>query len=98
MKNLSTRKADYQKFQDLNVQILGIGASTPFTQKALADSLQLPFPLLSDFPDLKVIKAYDRLSPSQKYPQRAFFLWISRGSFGGSGLPETMRSFLTNRS
>ena len=48
MKNLSTRKADYSKFQDLNVQILAISSGNPFSQKALADSLQLPYPLLSD--------------------------------------------------
>ena len=83
MKNLSTRKADYQKFQDLNVQILGIGAANPFSQKALVDSLKLPFPLLSDFPDLKVTKAYDRLSPSQTYAQRAFFLVDQQGIVRG---------------
>ena len=83
MKNLSTRKADYGKFQELNVQILGIGAANPFSQKALADSLELPYPLLSDFPDLKVTKAYGRLSPSGTYPQRAFFLVDQEGIIRG---------------
>ena len=83
MKNLSTRKADYSKFQDLNVQIIAISSGNPFSQKALADSLQLPYPLLSDFPDLQVIKAYDRLSPSQTYAQRAFFLVDQQGVLRG---------------
>jgi len=46
--NLSARKADYSKFQHLNVQVLAISADNPFSQKALADSLHLPYPLLSD--------------------------------------------------
>ncbi len=41
----------------MNVQILGIAATLPFSQKAFADSLQLPYPLLSDTV-LKVTKAY----------------------------------------
>jgi peroxiredoxin len=40
------------------VQLLGISASNRFSQKTYADSLKLPFPLLSDFPDLKVIRKY----------------------------------------
>ncbi len=86
MANLSARKADYSKFQDLNVQILAISSGNSFSQKALADSLKLPYPLLSDFPDLKVIKAYDRLSPSQTYAQRAFFLMDEQGIIRGRWL------------
>lgn len=40
------------------MQLLGISASNRFSQKTYADSLKLPFPLLSDFPDLKVIRKY----------------------------------------
>ena len=39
------------------MQILGISANNPFSQKVLADSLQLPYPLLSDM-YMKVTKAY----------------------------------------
>ena len=49
---------DHGKFAQLNVQILGISASNPFSQKMFADSMKLQYPLLSDFPDLKVIKRY----------------------------------------
>jgi peroxiredoxin len=83
MANLSARKADYSKFQELNVQILAISSGNPFSQKALADSLKLPYPLLSDFPDLKAIKAYDRLSPNHMHAQRAFFLVDQQGIIRG---------------
>jgi peroxiredoxin len=41
----------------LNVQLLGIANTLPFSQKAFADSLKLPYPLLSDT-FMKVAKAY----------------------------------------
>ena len=58
------------------MQILGISANNPFSQKTFADSLQLPFPLLSDFPDLKTIRSYGGLSQefSLTIAQRYFFL------------------------
>ena len=40
--------ADYSRFEALNVQILGISANNTFSQKTFADSLKLPYPLLSD--------------------------------------------------
>jgi peroxiredoxin len=55
--NLSARKADYKKFEELNVEILGIANTLPFSQKAFADSLKLQYPLLSDT-FMKVAKAY----------------------------------------
>ena len=93
--NLGARKADYSKFQDLHVQILGISANNPFSQKMLANSLQLPYPLLSDS-TLSVIKAYGVLygAPKGKTTTR---IWLAgsrngrfsslmcRASSGGSG-------------
>ena len=77
--NLLARKSDYSKFEALNVQILGISTNHPFSQKTFAESLQLPYPLLSDFPDLKVTHQYGGLSLNSTYAQfsiaeRAFFL------------------------
>jgi peroxiredoxin len=77
--NLSARKVDYSKFQALNVQILAISTNHPFSQKTFAESLQLPFPLLSDFPELKVTRLYGGLSLNATYArfgiaERAFFL------------------------
>ena len=74
-------------FQALNVQLLGISANNPFSQKTFADSLKLPYPLLSDFPDLKAIRSYGVLHPSGIFAERAFFLidkeGIVRGKWDG---------------
>jgi peroxiredoxin len=72
------------------VQILGIGSSNPFSQKTFADSLQLPYPLLSDFPHLKTIQSYGGLNPdwAMTTARRAFFLidkaGIVRGQWHGT--------------
>ena len=90
---MAARGADYSKFQDLNVQVLGISANNPFSQKAFADSLQLPHPLLSDHPDLKVSWSYGVLQhkpidPSQLAARRAFFLIDQQGIVRWRWLPE----------
>ena len=59
MANLATRKVDFDKFSELEVQVLGIAASPVFAQKTFADSLKLPYPLLADLPGLKVIHSYE---------------------------------------
>jgi len=87
--NLSARKADYSKFQELNVQNLGIAASNPFSQKTLADSLKLPYPLLSDFPGLKTIRSYGVLSEQRAITaRRSFFLVDQHGIVRGKWLPD----------
>jgi peroxiredoxin len=84
------------------VQILGISADNPFAQEMLAASLQLPYPLLSDFPDLQVIKNYGVLWPHKIGPVkdgnvminhppntaagRAFFLVDQQGIVRGKWL------------
>lgn len=67
------------------MQILGIGASSPFSQKTFADSLKLPFPLLSDYPDLKVIRSYGGLHPQRTatVAKRWFFLVDPKGIVRG---------------
>lgn len=80
MANLLARKAEYSKFQELNVQNLGISASNPFSQKTLVDSLKLPYPLLSDFPKLETIRSYGVLNPNtQITARRSFFLVDQQG-------------------
>jgi len=64
--------------------VLGISANSLFSQMAFADSLQLPHPLLSDYPDLKVIRSYGVLQhylaePSRLTARRAFFLIDQEG-------------------
>jgi peroxiredoxin len=77
----------------LHVQILGISANNPFSQKMLANSLQLPYPLLSDV-TLSVIKAYGVLygttEGKNEYPhmvgriaKRSFFLIDPQGIVRG---------------
>jgi peroxiredoxin len=48
----------YQEFENINVQVLGISADNPFSQKMFATSMDLQYPLLSDHPDLETIERY----------------------------------------
>jgi peroxiredoxin len=82
--NLSARKAEYATFQELNVVILGISTNHPFSQKTFAESLQLPYPLLSNFPDMQVTRQYGGLSGNRTLAthgvaERAFFLIDMQG-------------------
>src|SRR3989442_2104557 len=70
MKNLSARQVDYRAFKALGLQVLGIAAEHAFSQKPFADSLDLPYPLLSDYPALKVIQRYTGLQPHPSDPHR----------------------------
>jgi peroxiredoxin len=75
------------------VQVLGISANNPFSQKTFADSLHLVHPLLSDYPELKVIRSYGVLQhyviePSRLTARRAFFLIDQEGIVRGRWLPE----------
>jgi glutaredoxin-dependent peroxiredoxin len=103
MDNLTARKADYEKFAGLGIQILGISADNPFSQKALADSLKLPYPLLSDL-GLKTTRAYGvvygKTTGKNDYPElaglvpkRAFFLIDRQGIVQGRWIGEDMSVF-----
>lgn len=48
---------DFDQFKELDVQILGVSVDGSFSQKTFADSLGLPFPLLSDL-DARVTRLY----------------------------------------
>ena len=67
--------------------MLGISASTKFAQKSFSASLKLPYPLLSDFPNFRTIRAYD---VSQKvgetgrvFARQSFFLIDKEGIVRG---------------
>jgi peroxiredoxin len=78
------------------VQILGISDSNPFSQKTFADSLKLPYPLLSDFPDLQVLQRYGVLSQRQVSGSgRAFFLVDQQGVVRGRWWGEALDVFPT---
>jgi len=84
------------------VQVLGISADHSFAQKTFAESLQLPYPLLSNAPGLQVIRNYGVLWPHQIGPlrdanvvidhrpntaaRRAFFLVDQQGIVRGKWL------------
>jgi len=61
------------------VQILAVSANTTFSQQTFAESLKLPYPLLSDFPDRKVIRAYGILNDRTMTATRTFFLIDRQG-------------------
>ena len=50
-----------------------------FSQQTFADSLKLPYPLLSDFPERKVIRSYGVLNEKQMTAIRTFFLIDPQG-------------------
>ena len=92
--NLSTRKADYGKFRELNVQILAIsGSSYSTSQQVFTNTLDLPFPLLSDFPELKAIRSYGVLHASPIMARRAFFLIDTQGVVRGRWLADDSATF-----
>ena len=61
------------------MQILGLAADNTFSQQTFAESLKLPYPLLSDFPDRKVIRAYGVLNEKAMISIRTFFLIDRQG-------------------
>ena len=73
------RKADYKRFEALGIQNLGVSANVTFSQQTFAESLKLPFPLLSDFPDRKVMRSYGVLNEKSMTAVRSFFLIDPRG-------------------
>ena len=50
-----------------------------FSQQTFAESLKLPFPLLSDFPDRKTLRAYKVLNDQSMIATRTFFLIDPQG-------------------
>jgi peroxiredoxin len=50
-----------------------------FSQQTFAESLKLPFPLLSDFPERKVIRAYGVFNDKSSIANRSFFLIDPQG-------------------
>jgi len=76
---LSSSRDDYSKFAGVDAEIIGISANAPFSQKAFADFLKLNFPILSDFPDTKVIDTYGVLNKARRTAQRSYFIIDKQG-------------------
>ena len=68
------RKADYKSFEALGIQNLAASANLTFSQQTFAESMKLPFPLLSDFPERKVMRSYGVLNEKTMTANRSFFL------------------------
>ena len=88
--NLVARRDELEKFEGLEVQVLGISLDHAYSQAAFAQSLGLTFPLLSDFPHGRTVRAYgmDYYEGEAKriYARPSFFLidkaGIVRGYWG----------------
>jgi peroxiredoxin len=64
----------------MGVQNLAISSNNTFSQQTFAESLKLPFPLLSDFPERKVMRSYGVLNEKTMNASRAFFLIDPQGT------------------
>jgi len=73
------RKANFKSFEDLGIQNLAASANLTFSQQTFAESLKLPFPLLSDFPDRKLMRSYGVLNEKNMLAYRSFFLIDPQG-------------------
>lgn len=59
--------------------MLGVSVDSRFTQRAWAEKLGLNFPLLSDFPNREVAKAYGVLMPRRGAARRVTFIIDKEG-------------------
>jgi peroxiredoxin len=70
--------------------VLGISLSHKFSQKSFAESLGLPYPLLSDYPHGETIKAYGvgyyEGQARRLFPRPSFFLIDKAGVVRGRWL------------
>lgn len=71
--------ADYEKFKSDSTEILAISVDPPEENRKLADTLKLPFPLLSDA-NHKVIETYGVLDAGGKISKPAVFIVDKRGT------------------
>ena len=79
MRELSSSRDDYPKFQALDTEVLGISANVRFSQTAFAESLNLNYPLLSDSRGQKVIKTYGVYNEKRHRARRSYFIVDKKG-------------------
>jgi len=65
----------------METEIIGITAFSPWSQLAWAKTMGLPFPLVSDFPNLETIKRYEveNQMGSVTTAKRAYFIVDKKG-------------------
>ena len=79
MANLLARKADFSRFEALGIQNLAASANLTFSQQTFAESMKLPYPLLSDFPGRNVMRSYGVLNDKMQVASGSFFLIDPQG-------------------
>jgi peroxiredoxin len=83
----------YAKFQAENTEVLGIAATTMFSQKATADFFKIPYPLLSGGRDVTVIhnvlKNYGVFNEKRLDAQRAYVIIDKEGIVRYKNIPPT---------
>jgi peroxiredoxin len=67
-------RSGMQKFQESGAKVFAISTDNTPSQKAFAESLELPFPLLSDFLDRSTSKAYGVYVPQAAVSNRVTFV------------------------
>ncbi len=87
----------HREFKKINIQVLGISADNPFSQKMFATSMELQYPLLSDHPDLETIENYgilQRIGKAKRPIARgAYFLIDDEGIIRGKWIGEPGKVF-----
>jgi len=68
----------YEKFKELNAEVIGVSADKLPTQERFAQKYNAPFPLVADT-ELKIINAYGVLSESGKSASRVTFVLDENG-------------------
>jgi peroxiredoxin len=84
-------QAGMQKFEEAGAKVFGISTDNSPSQKAFAESLGLPFPLLSDFLDRKVSQDYGVYVAKAGVSNRVTFVIDKEGKisfieFGGDAM------------
>ena len=96
MRELSSSRDDYSKFQSLDTEILGISANVRFSQKAFADFLKLNYPLLSDFRGHTVMKAFGVFDEKRSRAKRSYFIVDKKGVVRFKKVMPSNRQLLSN--
>ena len=65
----------------MDAEVLAISAFSPWSQLAYAKTMDIPYPLLSDFPNLETIKKYgvENQMGSVMTAKRAYFIIDKKG-------------------
>lgn len=58
---------------------MGISANATFSQKAFVDFFKINYPLLSDAPDLKTMKAFGILNEARRVANRSYVIIDKEG-------------------